>query len=256
MRFEAKKSLGQNFLIDNNICQKIVSALEIASGDNVIEVGPGRGALTRYISSSGGRVTALEKDMSLCFFLREQFPDVDVVCVDALAFDWTRSGRLQRLRITGNLPYNIASRILWDIASRTDGFQKAVFMVQKEVGRRIVALPGSKQYGALSVWMQSFLKPELLFQVPPGVFRPRPKVDSVVLSFQTIAHKKNIFSSRKLARTLKLMFQKRRKQLGNILRTYWNDELNCFFKNQDIDIRSRPEDLSPHDFQRLAEKIF
>jgi len=256
MIFQAKKSLGQNFLIDENICRKIVAALDISPEDNVLEIGPGKGALTKLLYKTGAPVYALEKDRELCRDIREKFLDINIVCADALALDWPRINRLPGLKIVGNLPYNIASRLLWDMAFQAGRFDRAVFMVQKEVGQRIVSLPGSKTYGGLSVWIQSFLQPAILFRVSPAVFRPRPKVDSVVLKFLPLDNEKKDFSSQNLARTIRIMFQHRRKQIGKILRTYWNDEVNCFFEDQGIEPRLRPEDLSPRDFQGLSNKLF
>ncbi len=256
MNSGAKKSLGQNFLIDENICRKIAAALDIAPADNVLEIGPGRGALTRPLSDKGALVYALEKDKDLCFSLKAEMPELNIVCADALDWDWSRLNRLNRLRITGNLPYNIASRLLWDMAGQMLNFNKAVFMVQKEVGQRIAADPGSKTYGALSVWIQSFWIPKILFMVSPKVFRPRPKIESAVLGFKLINTEKKFFSNEQLARTIRILFQKRRKQIGTILKSYWNNEIISFLESRGIDPRSRPEDLSPADFQGLSRVVF
>lgn len=256
MIFRAKKSLGQHFLIDDNVCRKIVAALDIVPHDNVLEIGPGQGALTRPILDKGAQVYALEKDLELCGTIKEEFPGVNIVCADASALDWSRLDYLPKLKIAGNLPYNIASRLLWDLASQVGRFDRAVFMVQKEVGLRIVSPPGSKTYGGLSVWIQSFLKPVILFRVSPMVFRPKPKVDSVVIKFTPLNNEKKIFSNQSLAKTIKIMFQHRRKQIGTILRTYWNDELKCFLEEQGLEPRLRPEDLTPGDFQGLSAKLF
>lgn len=248
--------MGQNFLIDKNICRKIAAVLDIAPTDHVLEIGPGRGALTGPLSDKTALVYALEKDPDLCCFLKARMPELNIVCADALDYDWARPERLGQLRITGNLPYNIASRLLWDMAAQILKFEKAVFMVQREVAQRIVAKPGSKTYGALSVWIQSFWIPELLFVVSPQVFRPRPKVESAVLGFKLIDRRKKNFFNATLARTIQIMFQKRRKQIGTILKSYWNNEIIIFLENQGIDPRSRPEDLSPADFQGLSRVIF
>jgi 16S rRNA (adenine1518-N6/adenine1519-N6)-dimethyltransferase len=256
MNFRVKKSLGQHFLIDKNICRKIVDALDIVQGDHVLEIGPGQGALTGFIYQKGAGVFALEKDRDLCQMLKNRLPGVAIACADALAFDWSRLDRIPGLKIAGNLPYNIASRLLWDMALRIERFEAAVFMVQKEVGRRIVASPGSKDYGGLTVWIQSFWKPQILFNVSPMVFRPKPKVDSVVLKFTPLNYEKKIFTSQNLAQTIRIMFQNRRKQVGTILKTYWNDRINFFFQERGISPRSRPENLSPHVFQGLSDILF
>lgn len=256
MNFIPKKSLGQNFLIDDNICRKIVAALKIVPGDRVLEIGPGQGALTGLIYEQGGSVYALEKDLELCRHIRKKLAGVFIVCSDALHFDWSRLESLPGLKIAGNLPYNIASRLLWDMASQATTFDRAIFMVQKEVGLRIVASPGSKIYGGLSVWIQSFLAPKILFRVSPSVFRPRPEVDSAVLQLTPLDAGKKNFTVQNLDKTIRIMFQKRRKQVRTILKTYWNDEVNCFFEARGIDPRSRPEDLSIDDFKALSGKLF
>lgn len=256
MSFRVKKSLGQHFLIDENICRKIVGALDIIQGDHVLEIGPGQGALTSFIYQKGASVFALEKDRDLCVMLKNRVPGVAIVCADALAFDWSRLNRIPGLKIAGNLPYNIASRLLWDMACQIGRFDMAVFMIQKEVGQRIVTSPGSKNYGGLTVWIQSFWKSQILFKVSPMVFRPKPKVDSVVLKFTPLNYEKKIFSSQNLAQTIRIMFQNRRKQVGTILRTYWNDRINLFFQERGISPRSRPENLSPHVFQGLSNILF
>lgn len=256
MNFAAKKSLGQNFLIDSNICRKIVSSLEISPEDNVLEIGPGKGALTGIIQHSGCNFYCLEKDNVLGREIKYSYPEVSVINIDALTFDWPRLNYLAQLKIVGNLPYNVASRLIWDIVAQVSAQKSCVFMVQKEVGQRIVASPGSRAYGGLSVWVQSHVRPELLFTVSPGVFRPKPKVDSAVLGFYPFLHGKKNFSGSSLGQTLRLMFQNRRKQVGTILKTYWNDEINCFFERNDLDPRIRPENLSPDEFQELSSVLF
>ncbi|MFN2268148.1 MAG: 16S rRNA (adenine(1518)-N(6)/adenine(1519)-N(6))-dimethyltransferase RsmA [Desulfonatronovibrio sp.] len=256
MSFAAKKSLGQNFLMDSNICRKIVASIEISTEDNVLEIGPGKGALTSIIYQSGCNFICLEKDNILSREIKDSYPEVFVINTDALSFDWPRLTRLPQLKIVGNLPYNIASRIIWDIVALADAPKLCVFMVQKEVGQRIVASPGSKAYGGLSVWVQSHVRPELLFTVSSKVFRPKPKVDSAVLGYYPLLHGKKIFSGSSLNQTIRLMFQNRRKQVGNILKSHWNDEINSFFEERSLDSRIRPENLSPDDFQELSSLLF
>ncbi|RQD64648.1 MAG: ribosomal RNA small subunit methyltransferase A [Desulfonatronovibrio sp. MSAO_Bac4] len=256
MKISAKKSLGQNFLIDANICRKIVSSLDICLEDNVLEIGPGKGALTGIIYHSGCNFYCLEKDNILSREIKYNYPQASVINVDALNFDWPRLNHLPQLKIVGNLPYNVASRLIWDIVAQVSVQKSCTFMVQKEVGQRIAASPGSKTYGALSVWVQSHVRPELLFTVSPCVFRPKPKVDSAVLGFYPVPLGKKNFSGSSLNQTLRLMFQNRRKQVGNILKNYWNDGINSFFERKSLDLRIRPENLSPDDFQELSSVLF
>ena len=251
----AKKSLGQNFLQDMNIARKIVDALEPGHKDRVLEIGPGKGVLTALLADRAGLVLGVEKDYFLTFAL-DRCPGLQAVNMDALQLDWSRLDRWPGLKIIGNLPYNIAQTLLWDMAAGCRSFDRAVVMVQKEVAQRITAGPGGKEYGALSIWLQSFTTPRVLFNVSPAVFRPRPSVDSSVLELRPLPADKIFFVPRDLARVVKTMFQNRRKQLGRILKTYWNDRRKIALEQCGLDPRARPEQLSPEDFQGLSKCLF
>ena len=251
---KAKKSLGQNFLKDGNIARKIVGALDIGSSDYVVEIGPGPGALTNIIASQNPRhLTLVEKDDYWADERRkttlENGEAVNVVCTDALTVMWEEFPF--PWKCIGNLPYNVASPLMWDIFSRGRGLARAVFMIQKEVGLRIVADPGSKAYGALSVWVQAFMRPKMEFIVPPQVFTPRPKVDSAVLSFVPQGDAPDMAEGGALAKTLHLCFQQRRKQLGTILKgTKITEE--ALPPSSGIAFTMRPERLSVAQFRVLA----
>lgn len=246
----AKKSLGQNFLRDKNIARKIVEALEIAPEDSVLEIGPGPGALTGFIlERKPGRLVLVEKDSHWAVErMRQGQGTLSAVLADALTMPWERfSGRW---KFIGNLPYNVASPLMWDIFSRVPGLVRAVFMIQKEVGQRLTAGPDTSAYGALSVWVQSFVVPKAEFYVPPQVFHPRPKVDSAVLSFAPLGPGGGDFSPPALAAALKACFQMRRKQLGTIVRAAGKS--SGVLEELGIDPRLRPENLSVATFHRLA----
>ena len=272
----AKKSLGQNFLQDANIARKIVGLLEISRADRVMEIGPGPGALTRHIHPHGPEKLVLvekddhwarhhamsrepaaplhalgtgrEQDFAALLAGPEQFL---VLEADALKIPWhTLSGRW---KLVGNLPYNVASPLMWDIFSRAGGLERAVFMVQKEVGQRLAARPGTPAYGALSVWVQSFVTPVMEFIVPPQVFHPRPKVHSAVLSFVPLENPPD-FHPEKLAGIIKKCFQLRRKQLGTIFKG--DLSILDLLKKNAIDNALRPENLAPQQFQSLAKASF
>jgi 16S rRNA (adenine1518-N6/adenine1519-N6)-dimethyltransferase len=251
-----KKSLGQNFLIDKNIAQKIVRQLSLRPDETVLEIGPGQGALTRFIYGQTEDIIALEKDLYLALDLKKKWPELSLINTDALLFPWAKLKKIKQLKIIGNLPYNVASPLMWDLFSQLTTFKRAVFMVQKEVGLRLVARPKNKVYGALSVWVQNFVQPKILFFVSPNVFYPRPKVDSAVLCFEPGKLLPDSDHAQKLARIVRLLFGKRRKQLGRILRTYWNERINFWFKEQGVSPKARPEDLSPDQFRSLAQVIF
>lgn len=251
----AKKSLGQNFLLDMNIARKIVDALEPGHQDRVLEIGPGKGVLTTLLAGKAGWVLAVEKDSSLAFGL-DRHPRIQAINMDALQLDWSRLNYWPGLKIIGNLPYNIAQVLLWDLAAGCRNFDRAVVMVQKEVAYRITASPGGKEYGTLSAWLQSFAVLRVLFNVSPAVFRPRPRVDSAVLELRPLPVDKIYFAPEYLARVVRIMFQNRRKQLGNILKTYWNDRKKIALEQCGLDPRARPEQLSPKDFQGLSRCLF
>ena len=249
----AKKSLGQNFLQDGNIARKIVDALNIGSDDFVVEIGPGPGALSSIIAGKGPRkLLLIEKDEHWAQDRRETVVTAgrqpEVLCADALTVAWEEFPA--PWKCIGNLPYNVASPLMWEIFSRARGLERAVFMIQKEVGQRLTAGPDTSAYGALSVWVQSFVVPKAEFYVPPQVFHPRPKVDSAVLSFAPLGPGGGDFSPPALAAALKACFQMRRKQLGTIVRAAGKS--SGVLEELGIDPRLRPENLSVATFHRLA----
>jgi len=251
----AKRSLGQNFLVDRNIARKIVACLELEPDDMVLEIGPGRGALTMSMAAQAGRVIALEKDRGLAFEMIRH-PGILMINMDALHMDWSRLDRIPGIKIAGNLPYNIAQVLLWDLAAGSRLFRKAVFMIQKEVAGRISASPGSREYGALSVWIQSFARVSVLFHVAPTVFRPKPRVESSVIALTPLPREKFFFVPWQLSALLKIMFQNRRKQVGKIMKTYWNERKNYVLEHCLPDPSLRPEQLSPEKFQMLSRHIY
>jgi len=249
----AKKSLGQHFLHDANIASKIVSLLELEPGDRVLEIGPGQGALTRILAKRELRsLCALEKDSHWSWALPRELPGLAVAHADALRMDWTRLRKGRLWKVVGNLPYNIASPLIWDLAA-AGGFARCAFMVQKEVAQRLAASPHSRQYGALSVWVQSHARVRLRFVVGPQVFRPRPKVDSAVFTLVPLAEGAEA-PSRALSHVLHTCFQKRRKQLGTILRPRF-EGAGSILESLGIDARRRPEELAVAEFNLLARAL-
>jgi Dimethyladenosine transferase (rRNA methylation) len=174
------------------------------------------------------------------------------VLTDALRFDWRRITPEKPWKIIGNLPYNVASPLIWDIVSRATGWQRAAFMVQKEVGQRLAAQPNTNHYGALSVWVQSYARPRMEFIVGPGAFSPPPKVDSAVLSFDPLPPERRPAHPKVLARLLRVCFQQRRKQLGGVFRRSGQPGLEAALEKTGIDPSLRPEALANKDFQALA----
>ena len=250
----AKKSLGQHFLRREDICCRIAALIAPAAQDRIIEIGPGPGALTRAIEATPhSRLLLLEKDRHWAAE-RQRLggANTQAVLIDALKFAWRRISPEEPWKIIGNLPYNVASPLIWDIFSRSTGWQRAAFMVQKEVGQRLAAHPGTGHYGALSVWVQSYARPRMEFVVGPGAFSPPPKVDSAVLSFEPLPANERPAHPELLSRLLRICFQQRRKQLGGVFRRAAQPGLETSLHDACIDPALRPEALTCSDFQRIA----
>ena len=174
-RPKAKKSLGQHFLRRPDTARRILDLLDIGQEDRVLEIGPGPGALSGFLRTAAPAVLVLvEKDRHWACE-RQKAGDGQVVLADATRFAWERISPARPWKLIGNLPYNIASFLIWDILSRASGLSRAVFMVQKEVALRLAAEPGGKSYGALSVWAWSFARPRIEFTWARRLLRPRPK---------------------------------------------------------------------------------
>jgi 16S rRNA (adenine1518-N6/adenine1519-N6)-dimethyltransferase len=180
----AKKSLGQNFLVDENYIGKVVAALSLAKDDTVIEIGPGRGALTERLVEKAGQIIAVEIDDNLVPFLRDKFSGKDnfsVVHEDALEIDYRTLLKVNSVKLVANLPYYISTAILQRLITHRECFSRMVLMLQREVVERITAEPGSSERGFLTVLVDAYMKAENLFDVPPRAFRPEPKVWSAVV---------------------------------------------------------------------------
>ncbi len=225
MKFaRAKKSLGQNFLADESIARRIVAALGPRAGETVIEIGPGRGALTELLVGAAGRVLAVEYDHALVSLLRARFggrTDFEVLEADALSLEFCEAIRpAERARVVANLPYNISTAILQRLIEQRECVSEMVLMLQREVVERITAPPGGGERGYLSVFVEAFCEAEALFDVPPGAFRPVPKV------WSTVAHLRmrsapafEVGDERLLWRVVSAGFAQRRKTIFNNLRS-------------------------------------
>lgn len=263
-RRRPKRSLGQNFLVDPNLQRKIVQAVDAGPDDIVLEVGPGRGALTRHLVGTVGRLVLVELDDHLVAELEDEHggrDDVRVVHGDVLE---TSLADLvedpEAVKVVGNIPYNITTPILFHLLGRPRP-REIVLMVQKEVARRIVAEPGSGEYGALAVGVQTVADARWLFGVGRGAFRPRPRVDSGVVRITPRLPPPLSGEEEEGVRTLvRAAFQWRRKQLRRILRDHPDlgvpaSRLPDLARAVGIDLEDRPERLSPDDFVRLAAAL-
>jgi len=259
-----KRSLGQNFLVDPNLQRKIVDALDPAPGAEILEIGPGRGALTRHLVELGHPLILVELDDELAEELEREFggrPDVRVVHADILEVD---RGALveepETLSVVGNIPYNISTPILFAFLERPRP-REIVLMVQKEVGERIVAPAGTGEYGALAVGVRSVADAERLFDVSRHAFRPIPKVDSTVLKIRPLDPPPLTPEEEKDLRTLtRAAFQWRRKQLGTTLRKHDDiglspSQLEEVGVRTGFDLRRRPETFSPSELVELSRVL-
>ncbi|HML95027.1 MAG TPA: 16S rRNA (adenine(1518)-N(6)/adenine(1519)-N(6))-dimethyltransferase RsmA [Thermodesulfobacteriota bacterium] len=215
------KSLGQNFITDKRVIERIVSAAGITPDDEVLEIGPGLGALTFALACKAARVVAVEKDARLAERLRAllpEWPNVELVCADALDVDFGALYKGRRLKVAANLPYSVSSPILIRLLRDRALFSTLVLMLQLEVGERISSPPGGKEYGSLSVLVQTYFDVKLLFRVSPSSFWPAPRVDSVVLKLTPLPEPRvPVADEAAYERILRAAFSSRRKMLGNSL---------------------------------------
>lgn len=254
------KRLGQHFLADPRILRAIVDALAPAGGDVVVEIGPGRGALTDLLVQSAARVVAVEIDRALAAVLSKHYagvPNVRVVHADVLEMDLGELAGGSYL-LAGNVPYYITTPIIFHALAGALPV-RAVFLVQREVAERMVAEPGTGGYGALSVNVQALASVEIVARVPPGAFRPPPAVDSAVIRLHPLATPLVAASEReRFRRFTQSLFGQRRKQLGTILRGRargGGTDGIAVLRELAIDPELRPERLAPGDFVRLFRAI-
>lgn len=254
----ANKAFGQHFLLDLNITRKIVRAAGAGAGDQVIEVGPGPGGLTRALLESGAKVIAIERDrrfIGALEELREAFPEtLTIVEADALGAD-ERALASAPVKIVSNLPYNISTELLvkWLVANHAGDaplWSQMTLMFQKEVADRILAAPGSKTYGRLSVIAQAGSRPRRAFDLPARAFTPPPKVDSSVVAFDPAPLRLQNIAA--LERLTQAAFSQRRKMLRSSLKALFGADTEARLAGAGIEATKRAEELSVADFLRLV----
>jgi len=257
----AKKSFGQNFLIDQNYVDKIIRALDPKKGETIVEIGAGRGVLTKKLVESGAKVIAIELDRDLNAFLREEFggnENFKLVETDALKVDFYELTKTPQTKLVANLPYNISTAILQRLIAQRDVFSEMILMFQREVVTRMVAEAGNSERGFLSVLVEAYLETEKLFDVPPHAFRPVPKVWSSVVRLEP---KENIaIENDDLFRAVvSAGFAQRRKTIANNLKNASENltigNVEKLLEDSEIDPKRRAETLTLDEWKRLAQNL-
>ncbi|TCT22170.1 16S rRNA (adenine(1518)-N(6)/adenine(1519)-N(6))-dimethyltransferase RsmA [Thiobaca trueperi] len=257
MEHQARKRFGQNFLHDPGVIQRIHAAITARPGERLVEIGPGQGAITRGLLAAVGRLDVVELDRDLIEPLRQQLGplgDLRIHHGDALAFDLCQLvADEEKLRVVGNLPYNISTPLLFHFIDQADCLLDLHLMLQKEVVDRIVADPGDKTYGRLSVMVQSRCSASRLFLIGPGAFKPAPKVESAFLRLRPLHPLPYPIDDPALhARIVAAAFGQRRKTLRNSLSGLVDQAL---FDEADIDPTRRAENLDIASYARLANAV-
>ena len=251
----AKKSLGQNFLFDPAILGRIIEAASIGPDDTIVEIGPGPGRLTTLLSKVAKKVLAIELDSDLYKKLQDELAgreNVELVLGDALKY---RYDDLGSFKVVANIPYYITTPIIFSLLAARDNLVSMTLTIQKEVAQRIVANPGTKDYGVLSLAVQYHADPEIKFIIPAGAFRPVPKVDSAVIHIHIRKTPKVIVADEALLfKIIRAGFSQRRKTLSNALKPLMPDIKDVLI-DTGIDPGRRGETLSMDEFAILAAHI-
>ncbi|MDD8021279.1 MAG: 16S rRNA (adenine(1518)-N(6)/adenine(1519)-N(6))-dimethyltransferase RsmA [Acidobacteriota bacterium] len=256
-----RQLLGQHFLHDKNILNKIIEAIQPGKTDLVIEVGAGAGSLTFPLAERAGRVLAIEKDQRLIPALQASAPEnLEIIAGDILELNLYSliaglRGSFPTVKMAGNLPYHISTQILFLLLDLKDSLQQAVFLFQKEVAQRIVAQPGNKKYSPLSILLQNYFEAELLFLIKPGAFSPPPAVDSACIRF--IRREKPAFfpedEEKSFFKFLHILFARRRQTLRkNLMQArYLSENILSTMNNTHLESKARAEDLKPETLYQL-----
>jgi len=263
-RFRPRKRWGQNFLVDHNIARKIISSAGLGPEDIVLEIGAGKGILTGKIAPQVKKVIAVEIDKKLCGFLREElknYKNVEIVQGDFLRLDISLllgSGPRSSVKVIANLPYYITSPIIMKLLNMK-GWSVATFMLQREVGERIIASPGGKDYGALSILVQYHCDVEKQFNVSRNVFRPKPDVDSIVIKLKLLKCPRVKVKNEKLFfEIVHGAFSQRRKKLSNSISNVLKIDkyfLEDLLERLDVSPARRAETLSLEEFATISNSL-
>ncbi len=264
MYTKPKKSLGQNFLTDKNIQKKIIHACNLRAEDIILEIGAGCGDLTVELARVSGKVYALEIDNRLYPILDKQLIGLtngEVIKADILKFDIEKflldNKIKKKIKVIGNIPYNISSPIIQRLIQYRGCIDVIFITVQKEFAKRVTALPGSKDYGSFSCFVQYYLEPKIIFDIKRNSFRPAPKVDSCFLALRKRLKPRVLVKDEEaFFKLIRAAFNQRRKTLRNSLEGFAAQEkLGAFFSQTGIDKNVRPEDLSLEEFADLMRVL-
>jgi 16S rRNA (adenine1518-N6/adenine1519-N6)-dimethyltransferase len=256
-----RRALGQHFLRDGTVARAIVDLVAPTSRDLVVEIGPGQGALTDALVGRAGRVVALEVDRALAAALRARLPTVEVLDADARTWDY--AGLVAppggRVLIVGNLPYSVGKPILMALIGARRAIQEMALMLQREVAERVAASPGGKTYGSLSVFTQLHCDVRVALRVPPGAFRPPPKVESAVLHLRVLPEPRvPLADVRRFETVVRAAFAQRRKMLANALGAGLGlpvDVVRLAAMRAGVDPARRAETLTISEFSELAARL-
>jgi len=256
MNHKARKRFGQNFLIDNNIIDLIIQSIHPEPDQTLIEIGPGLGALTYPLLKKAGRLQVIELDRDVIPILEKKCADAGELTVhnmDVLQFDFSSLVTdNNKLRIVGNLPYNISTPILFKLLDYSEHIQDMFFMLQKEVVKRMAAEPDSGAYGRLSIMLQYHCKVTDLFDVPPEAFDPMPRVDSAIVNLQPRKPEIEVTDYPLLEAIVKQAFSMRRKTIRNTLKKTCSAE---DLETVGIDPKHRPENIPPALYYKLCNHL-
>lgn len=251
----ARKRFGQNFLTNQAVISQIVAAIAPEPGQNLVEIGPGLGALTEPVLARCKRLSVVELDFDLLPRLLQRLAPLGELLghqADALEFDFSSLATAGPLRVIGNLPYNISTPILFHLLSQRQHIADMHFMLQKEVIERMASPPGSREYGRLSVMVQYSCQVEHLFNVGPGAFSPPPKVDSAIVRLTPCQPELPAEDEALFAQLVSLAFNQRRKTIRNVWREYLQPDE---FQALGLSAEQRPETLKPEEFVRVSNFV-
>lgn len=259
--YKPKKFLGQNFLVDENIAKKIVRSLDVSEDDIVVEIGPGQQALTKHLAGLTKNFYAVELDKYIYEKLQSEHEGkIKLIHKDFLKTDLEKDFGIlpdskSKLKIIGNIPYNITTEILFKLFSQSELIESAVLMMQREVAKRLVSVPDTKDYGILAVQTQFYTRSELLFHVPPTAFFPKPNVTSSVVKFHFDKDTSGLKDKVLFKEIVRESFGQRRKTMRNSLKKFMErydineNEITGF------DFTRRPENLKPAEFITLSNTV-